>query len=269
MLGAQRHTAHATARCFPMTATVFAKPMHLERLLQSQGFGTRKECRTLIRSERVSIAGTPCDDPFAEFAADENFAFEVDGEIWLYREKAYVLLNKPVGYECSRSPKHHPSILSLLPPQLEKRGMQPVGRLDEDTSGALLLSDDGQFIHHLTSPRREIAKTYEVTTKHALNADQQNALLGGVQLHDSNDLAQAIACTTLSERCMHMTITEGRYHQVKRMVAASGNRVEALRRIQIGGLVLPDELETGKWRWLTKTDLASLGYPTRPSPLCT
>ncbi len=125
--------------------------MTLERLLHSQGFGSRKACRALVRQGRVTVDGQVCVDPFAEFEPT-GLPFSVDGELWVYREKVYLALNKPAGYECSRSPLHHPSVLSLLPEPLTRRGVQPVGRLDQDSTGLLLLTDDGQFIHALTSP---------------------------------------------------------------------------------------------------------------------
>ncbi|TCJ14688.1 pseudouridine synthase [Parasulfuritortus cantonensis] len=231
--------------------------MALERILQSQGFGTRKACRALVRAGRVAVAGVAAADPFAEFAVD-GLVFQVDGGDWQYREKAYVMLNKPAGYECSRSPKHHPSVLELLPEPLRNRDVQPVGRLDEDTTGLLLFSDDGQFVHRLISPRHKVAKVYEVTAKHVVGADQVAALLAGVQLHDEPGPIAAAACTVVAERVVHLTLTEGKYHQVKRMLAAVGNRVEALRRIAVGPLQLPEDLAEGAWRWLEEADLAGL-----------
>jgi 16S rRNA pseudouridine516 synthase len=235
--------------------------MQLERLLQSQGFGTRRECRALVRSGGVEVDGRACDDPFVEVDA-ASVTFRVrGGEAWRYRAKAYVLLNKPAGYECSRSPRHHPSVLSLLPVPLRTRGVQPVGRLDEDTTGLLLLSDDGSFIHALTSPRRKVEKIYEVRCKHPVDAAQITTLLGGVVLHDDPAPVVASSCEQASERVVRLGIDEGRYHQVKRMLAAVHNRVETLRRIRIGGLALPADLAEGQWRWLEAADLAALGLP--------
>ena len=231
--------------------------MQLDRILQSQGFGSRKQCRAMIRHGHVAIADKVCDDPFAEF--DPNgLSFSVEGEPWQYREHAYVMLHKPQGHECSRTPKHHPSIFSLLPGPLVGREVQPVGRLDEDTTGLLLLTDDGQFIHALTSPKRKVPKVYAVTTKHPVDDDQLAALRRGVQLHDEPAPIAAAACERIDERLIHLTLIEGKYHQVKRMLAAAGNRVEALCRIAIGGLSLPDDLEPGEWRWLEASDLEKL-----------
>lgn len=233
--------------------------MQLERLLRSQGFGSRPECRALVRSGRIRIDGMPCDDPFAEFEPD-GLHFSVDGVLWNYRKSAYLALNKPAGFECSQKPKHHPSIYSLFPRVLLTRNVQAVGRLDEDTTGLLLLSDDGQFIHTYTSPKKKIPKVYDVTVKHAMDGRQVDALLAGVQLHDEPALIAASACEIRSEHLLRMTVTEGKYHLVKRMIAAAGNRVEGLNRIAIGGFCLPDSLPIGQWKWLDATDLARLAH---------
>lgn len=235
-----------------------ANLMQLERLLQSQGFGSRKACRAMVRAGRVNIDGTLCDNPFAEFEV-AGLAFTVDGEAWAYRPQAYLMLNKPAGYECSRSPRHHAGILDLLPEPLRTRGVQPVGRLDEDTAGLLLLSDDGQFIHRLISPKHKVPKVYEVTAKHPVDDGQIAALLAGVQLHDEPAPIAAAACERISENVIRLTLTEGKYHQVKRMLAAAGNRVDALKRIAVGGLALPGDLPEGGWRWLEDAELELLG----------
>ena len=227
--------------------------MLLERILQSQGFGSRKVCRFLVEEGRVCVAGSVCDEPDRDFVP-EGLLFSVDGEPWFYQARAYVMLNKPEGYECSHQPKHHASVYALLPPALNGRGVQSLGRLDADTTGLLLFSDDGQFIHAVSSGKRKVPKVYRVTLKHALTAAQQNALLTGVMLVDERQPVRAAACELLTERTLLLTLTEGKYHQVKRMLAAVGNRVEALCRVAVGGLALPDDLALGAWRWLNEFD---------------
>lgn len=232
--------------------------MELERILQKHGFGTRKGCRSLIRHGRVTVNGAPCDDPFADIPT-AGLVFTVDDQPWPYREFATLLLNKPGGYECSRKPVHHPSVLTLLPPQLRERDVQPIGRLDEDTTGILILTNDGQLNHRLSSPKHKVPKIYLATTKHPVDAAQIAALLAGVTLHDDPLPVRADAAEALEECLLRLTITEGKYHQVKRMVAAAGNRVEALARVALGGLTLPPELKLGEWCWLEDADLAKLG----------
>lgn len=231
--------------------------MELERILRSQGFGSRPECRALVYSGRVSIDGVVADDPFADFAP-EGFTFGVDGESFIVRKFAYVVLNKPADVECSHKPKFHPSVYTLFPRYLLTRGIQSVGRLDEDTTGLLLLSDDGQFIHTYTSPKKKIAKVYDVTVKHEVDNRQIAALLEGVLLVDETLPIAALACEQRAEKVLRMTVTEGKYHLVKRMIAAAGNRVLGLNRVAVGGLLLPDDLAPGQWRWLDADDLDRL-----------
>jgi 16S rRNA pseudouridine516 synthase len=231
--------------------------MQLERILHSQGFGSRKACRILVRHHEVTVHGEECDDPFAEFDT-ENLSFTVRGEPWQFRKQAYLMLHKPAHYECSHKPQHHPSIYTLLPRPLVERGVQAVGRLDEDTTGLLLLSDDGTFIHRMSSPKWKVPKVYEVTARHAVDETQVSGLLSGVQLADEPAPIAALDCKQVSENVIHLTLAEGKYHQVKRMVAAAGNRVESLKRIRIGELELPEDLRPGEWRWLDENSLAKL-----------
>ena len=231
--------------------------MQLERILQKHGFGTRKGCRGLIRNERVAVNGQLCDDPFADIPTDD-LVFTVDGVDWPYREFATVILNKPAGYECSRKPQHHPSVLELLPVQLRERDVQPIGRLDEDTTGLLLITDDGQLNHQLSSAKRKVPKVYLATTKHPLDQGQIAQLLAGVLLNDEPDPIAAAGAEIVGECLLRLTVTEGKYHQVKRMVAAAGNRVETLHRETVGDLSLPADLKPGEWCWLMPADLDKL-----------
>ena len=233
--------------------------MQLERLLQKHGFGTRKGCRGLIRDERVAVNGQICDDPFADIPT-ANLVFSVDGVDWPYAEFASLMLNKPAGYECSRKPQHHPSVLELLPRPLRERDVQPIGRLDEDTTGLLLITDDGQLNHQLSSARRKVPKIYLATTKHPLDQAQIDQVLTGVLLNDEPEPIAAAGAEIVGDHLLRLTVTEGKEHQVKRMVAAVGNRVEALHREAVGQLSLPDDLPPGEWRWLTPADLEKLGY---------
>ncbi len=231
--------------------------MQLERLLQKHGFGTRKDCRALVRRERVRVNGEICDDPFADIATD-GLVFSVDDVEWPYLEHATVLLHKPASYECSRKPQHHPSVLELLPLPLRERGVQPIGRLDEDTTGLLLITDDGQLNHQLSSGKRKVPKVYLATTKHPLDQAQIDQLLAGVLLHDEPEPIVAAAAEIVDEHTLRLTVTEGKYHQVKRMVAAVGNRVEALHRAAVAELELPADLKPGEWRWLSAVDMEKL-----------
>jgi 16S rRNA pseudouridine516 synthase len=176
-----------------------------------------------------------------------------------------VVLHKPAHYECSMKPRHHPSVMSLLPAPLRTRGLQPVGRLDEDTTGLLLLTDDGTLIHRLTSPKKHMPKVYEVTARHPLDDRQLTALRTGVVLDDDPAPVAALDVQATGEHTLRMTLTEGRYHQVKRMVAAVGNRVDALHRSAIGAFALPHDLAPGQWRWLAPAALYPAAEASPPS----
>ena len=243
--------------------------MQLQDILYSQGFGTRRVCAGLVQQGLVLVyePGNPqtpvkCTDSAAHFEAP-GLRLQVQGVDWPYHEKAYVMLNKPTATECSQKPSTYPSIYTLLPSPLRVRpqkgavqGVQAVGRLDQDTTGLLLLTDDGKFIHRMSSPRHHVPKVYEVTVKHPLDEAQVSKLLSGGVLDDDPKPVRAAACEAVSSHHLRLTLTEGKYHQVKRMVAAVSNRVEALHRSQIGGLKLPDDLAPGQWRWLSAADLA-------------
>ena len=223
--------------------------MKLADILFSQGFGSRRECAALLRNGAVAVDGQIQLDGTLQ-VPEAGLVFHVNGQPWPYHAKALLMLHKPPGYECSRSPRDHLGVLSLLPAPLRQRGVQPVGRLDQDTTGLLLLTDDGTLIHRLTSPKHHVAKVYEVRTKHPVAADLPAQLMAGVLLHDDVKPVAAAACEITGEFGLRLTLVDGRYHQVKRMVAAVGNRVEGLHRSAFGGLTLPADLAPGGWRML-------------------
>ena len=245
--------------------------MQLQDILYSQGFGTRRVCAGLVQHGWVETAHldpsnpfVPCTEALLDLDAD-NLRLRVQGVEWPYHAKAYVMLHKPAGTECSQKPSTYPSIYTLLPTPLRQRpcksasqGVQAVGRLDQDTTGLLLLSDDGHFIHRMSSPKKHVPKVYRVTTKHLVDDQQIAKLLAGVVLDDDPKPVRAAACIAIDSQCLDLTLTEGKYHQVKRMLAAVGNRVEALHRSRIGTLELPPDLEPGHWKWLSAEDLLRL-----------
>ena len=232
--------------------------MRLAEILFTQGFGTRRECVARVCHGEVTIDGGVHDDPDEDLDTS-GLVFTVGGRDWPFRDKALVMLHKPVAYECSMKPRHHPSVMSLLPAPLRTRGLQPVGRLDQDTTGLLLLTDDGALIHRLTSPKRHVPKTYEIVARHPVHAAQIQSLQEGVVLDDDPAPVRAQAVEQTGERTLRLTLTEGRYHQVKRMVAAVGNRVDALNRCRVGALDLPADLAPGQWRWCEPADVLPPG----------
>ena len=236
---------------------MIAKPLSLEKILFSQGFGTRRYCSDLVYAELVKVNGVLAEDS-EERIATEGLVLNVEGQDWEFHEKAYIAFHKPANYECSHKTTHHPSVYSFLPRPFVERGLQCVGRLDFDTTGLLLISDDGQFIHKMTTPKKNIGKVYEITTAESIQSKQLDHLLKGVVLDDDPKPCFAKACEQIDEHHLAMTIVEGRYHQVKRMIAAVGNHVAQLHRTQIGAYLMPDDLAEGQWRWLYESDLQQL-----------
>jgi 16S rRNA pseudouridine516 synthase len=241
-----------------IVADVCSGPMQtLPDILYSQGFGTRRICLGLVQQGLVAVGNPPqpCTDPLAAFDP-EGLVFHVRSERWNYHAQAYLLLHKPAGTECSQKPGAWPSIYTLLPAPLRARpagaasGVQAVGRLDQDTTGLLLLSDDGRFIHRLTSPRHHVPKVYEVGCRHPLTEQQVERLLNGVVLDDDPRPVRAAAAEITGPQQLRLTLTEGKYHQVKRMLAAVGNHVETLHRSRIGPIELPPGLKPGQWCWI-------------------
>ena len=240
--------------------------MYLSDLLFSQGFGTRRICAGLVQQGLVKIdtgTGLQLMGEDQDTTPTNGMTYEVQGVRWQFHTKAYILLNKPAGTECSHKPSVWPSVYSLLPAPLRYRpaktglqGVQAVGRLDQDTTGMLLLSDDGQFIHRMSSPKHHVPKLYELTTADPLDDKVCQKLLAGVVLNDDPKPVMAAACEQVGTHQMHLTLTEGKYHQVKRMLGAVGHKVVGLHRSRIGGLVLPIDYAPGQWRWLDEQDLA-------------
>ncbi len=224
-------------------------------MLQSQGFGTRRWCTELIAEGEVSVAGIIATNSRAAIDTT-GLSFTVYGEPWDYRKHVYVALNKPTNFECSRKASHHPGVLTLLPEQFSRRDVQPVGRLDHDTTGLLLLSDDGGFIHRQSSPKHHVPKLYVASTHDPVTPKLVEQLLSGVKLHDEPASLAAISCRMLDEHRIEIVLEQGKYHQVKRMLAAAENHCTALRRIQIGELQLDAlGLAEGEWCYLDATQL--------------
>jgi 16S rRNA pseudouridine516 synthase len=229
--------------------------LSLDRILQSQGFGTRKYCRALVDDGEVAIGGA-IQTSYKTAIETDQLVLRVFDEEWRYREQVYLALNKPANVECSRKPSHHPSVLTLLPEQFTWRDVQPVGRLDHDTTGMLLMSDDGPFIHAQSSPKRHIPKIYQATTQEPVTPALIAQLLAGVQLHDEPAPLAALSCVQRGEHRLEIVLEQGKYHQVKRMLAAAGNHCSALHRSAIGGLTLDAlGIAEGEWCYLNQSQL--------------
>ena len=212
----------------------------------------------MIAAGEVSIAGKTITDSRVAIEAD-GLVFRIFDESWVYRRHVYIALNKPTDFECSRKASYHPGVLTILPEQFTRRDVQPVGRLDHDTTGLLLMSDDGPFIHAQSSPKRHIPKVYAATTHDPVTPELVIKLLAGVKLHDEPVPLAAVTCRILAPHQLEIVLEQGKYHQVKRMLAAAGNHCVALRRSQIGGLKLDAlGLAEGEWCYLNAAQLALL-----------
>lgn len=234
------------------------KKMTLDKLLQTQGFGTRKACQQMIVDGNVNLSGAMVTE-YSDYLEPEALALTVNGRPWTCREYVYLAMNKPAGYECSRKPSHHPGVLSLLPEPFLLRNTQPVGRLDHDTTGMLLLSDDGTFIHRQSSPKHHVPKTYVATTHDPVTPQLVAQLLSGVKLADEPAPLAALSCRQLDSRRLEIVLDQGKYHQVKRMLVAAGHHCDALSRTAIGRLALEDlGLKEGEWCFLDEAQRAML-----------
>lgn len=237
----------------------------LIKILQSQGLGTRKDCIRLLRKGYIVIGGKTMTNGAVSVETD-GLIYAIGDDTFEYRQNLYGALYKPAGYECSHDPQYNASVFSLFPLQFNNRRVQLAGRLDTDTTGLLLFSDDGTFIHKVTSPKRQIPKTYQVTTKHPVSEESIEALRAGVVLRDSPDPVHATAARKTGDNEIELSVTGGKYHQIKRMIAAIGNRAEQLHRLAVGNITLADlELESGTCKLLTDEEMKRIFEPGNPS----
>jgi 16S rRNA pseudouridine516 synthase len=231
--------------------------MKLVKLIANLGYGSRKEVTAMFREGRIT------DDAGDVLYADDQVAHEkirVDEAPLDPPSPFTLMLHKPVGHTCSTKDAGA-IVYDLLPPRFRARSptLATVGRLDRDTSGLLLMTDDGQLLHRVTHPKAKLPKVYEATLARDLRGDEIQLFASGKLKLESDDAPVApAALEIITPRSARLTITEGRYHQVRRMFAAVGNHVESLHRSRIGELTLGD-LPAGQWRPLTVEDFKSLG----------
>ncbi|HZZ33927.1 MAG TPA: 16S rRNA pseudouridine(516) synthase [Phenylobacterium sp.] len=234
----------------------------LDRLLANLGYGSRREVTDLVARRQVMLDGAVVKDAGARIAlaADLPGRMTVSGQPLDPPAPLTILMHKPLDVVCShREPGR--SVYELLPRRWQGRmpALSTVGRLDKDTSGLLLVTDDGPFLHRVISPKAHVAKRYVATLDRPLRGDEAEVFAAGALMleGESDPLAPAVL-EVRGPNTARLTITEGRYHQVRRMFAAVGNHVTALHRDRIGGLALPDDLSAGAWRILTAAEQAQL-----------
>lgn len=225
--------------------------MNIIKYLQAQGVGTRKTCQYLVKQGRVRINGDILNIDRIEIDENQVKSLQIDDEdaLVIPLPYFYILLNKPAYYETSHKPRDYPSVFTLFPEQLRSVDLQAIGRLDADTTGVLLITNDGQFNHRMTSPKYHVEKSYRVTLKHRADETLCHTLQRGVLLHDENEVITANSAVLSDEKTLILTIHQGKYHQVKRMIAAAGNRVEALHRERFG-IWHTQNLDFGEWQFI-------------------
>lgn len=236
-------------------AAATAAVLRLDRLLALASGRSRSQVRAQLQRGLVVVDGQPVRD--AAHPVTPASRITLDGVALAWPREHYLMLHKPAGYECTRAGGLHPLVNSLVPAPLDSR-LHCAGRLDVDTTGLVLLTTDGQFSHAVTSPRRGCLKAYRVTLRHPLDSTLPARFAAGLLLRDEPKPTQPAQLELLGPLQARLVLTEGRYHQVKRMFAACGNRVEALHRESIGPVRLDPLLAPGQWRELTPAEVESL-----------
>jgi len=239
--------------------------VRLDKYLSVTATATRSETRKAVRAGEVTVNGAPARDP-AENVDENTVAVTFRGTPVVYRRRHYILLNKPAGY-VSATEDSGPTVLSLLPEKYTVMGLFPCGRLDKDTEGLLLLTDDGDTAHRLLSPRRHVKKRYRFTAEHDITGAEMAAFRAGMTLSDGTKTAPAGMELNADGKSGIVTLTEGKYHQIKRMMGALGNRIVMLERISFGPLDLPADLPRGAWRPLTDEEEAALLEAAENTPV--
>lgn len=231
------------------------KTQRLDKFLTATTDLTRTLAKKALHRGEVTVNGELVKNPGLQIQAQDEVCW-LDEPLKLVGLR-YLILNKPLGYECSSKSSHHPLVTDLLNDLVNRENIQPVGRLDVNTSGLLLLTDDGQWLHRIISPKYRKAKVYRATLAEPLIADAEERIIEGLQLDGEESLTLPAKLERLGELSAHLTLNEGRYHQVRRMFAALGNHVEALHREAIGNLWLDEQdLASGQWREMTEAEMA-------------
>lgn len=230
--------------------------IRLDKYLSDLGLGSRRDVRDMIRAGRVTVDELVVLRPEQKLDTDRS-AVRLDGRELRYQVCHYFMMDKPEGVLTATEDARQRTVLDLLPPELRRLGLFPVGRLDKDTSGLLILTDDGDFAHRVMSPKSGVWKCYRAEVEGVPDADDAAAFRAGLLLDDGTRCLPAqLACS--GESVCHVTVQEGKYHQVKRMLAACGKPVRKLRRLSIGGLQMDESLGPGGFREIAQDELCTV-----------
>jgi 16S rRNA pseudouridine516 synthase len=235
----------------------------LDKVLAHMGYGTRKEIKKLVKERRINVNGQIAKDPGLHVWPSQD-RIEVDEEVVTYREYIYLMLNKPQGVLSATEDMHAKTVVELLDPEYSAFHPFPVGRLDKDTEGLLLLTNDGKLAHQLLAPKKHVPKTYYAVIRGTVTEADTTAFREGVVLDDGYRTMPGELKILRSgpESEIELTIYEGKFHQVKRMFEAVGKQVIYLKRLAMGPLTLDETLEPGEYRELTDEEVASLREQT-------
>lgn len=233
--------------------------MRIDKLLANAGYGSRKDVKKMIKARIVQVDGEVVTDPKTNVDQDKQ-EVTVNGEQVIYKEHIYLMMNKPAGFLSATEDQFQKTVLDLLEPEDLVYHPFPAGRLDKDTEGLLLLTSDGQLAHQLTAPKKHVPKTYYAKIIGSVTQEDAEKFRSGIRLDDGYvtkpALLETIHSGEISE--VYVTITEGKYHQIKRMFASVGKKVKYLKRLKIGTLQLDPALQTGEYRELTDEELEQL-----------
>lgn len=230
--------------------------MRLDKFISDCGAASRREIKQMIKAGRVTLNGKTAAAPETKLDP-ESAVVAIDGTALKYEKNHYFMLNKPAGVLSATDDGKQKTVIDMFSPEHKRLGLFPVGRLDKDTTGLLLITDDGDFAHKVISPRSEIEKLYRAETTAPVDADDIAAFARGVTLADGTKCLPAGLELCSDGSCL-VTVMEGKYHQVKRMLASRGKPVTALKRIRIGALELDESLKPGEYRPLTADELCSV-----------
>ncbi len=231
--------------------------MRIDKLLSELGVCTRREAAKIAKSGGITVDGIPERDVSRHIDPEKSRLTLLGREV-VYQKYTYVMLNKPTGYVSATDDKSLPYVTELLPEELRRRELFPVGRLDRDTVGLMILTNNGQLAHSLLSPRHHVKKEYFFTAAEPLREGAEQTFMEGVTLADGYECKPAELYLSDDRREGRIVLTEGKYHQIKRMIASQDNRVTSLERISFGGIALDPTLSRGEWRYLTKEEIDAL-----------
>ena len=227
----------------------------IDKIIASQGQYSRKEVKALIAKRRIAVDGRIVSSS-SEKADPMTMLLTVDGKPLEFKRNLYLVLNKPKGYVSATEDRDHPTVLDLVPQEYRGRGLFPAGRLDRDTTGLMIITDDGVLAHNILAPKKHVPKRYHVELDIPVTEEMRLGFSEGVMLNDG--ICKAADLVKTGEKTAEVTLREGRYHQIKRMFGCFGAEVLELKRLGMGRLTLPEDLAEGECRELSEEELALL-----------